>query len=106
MWDLWWTKWHWDRFFPEYFGLPLSVSFHRYSITCKNLKKSIHLQHRVAQCASIGCGASVVSAAGPFIKKEGNICTGHTQKNGAVLIVFTIKTAPFFCVCPVYITIS
>jgi hypothetical protein len=17
MWDLWWTKWHWDRFFPE-----------------------------------------------------------------------------------------
>jgi hypothetical protein len=33
--------------------------------------------------------------------------TGHTQKNGAVLIVFTIKTAPSFCVCPVlliYIT--
>jgi hypothetical protein len=17
MWDLWWTKWHWDRFFPQ-----------------------------------------------------------------------------------------
>jgi hypothetical protein len=31
------------------------------------------------------------------------IYTGHTQKNGAVLIVFSIKTAPFFCVCPVYI---
>ena len=29
--------------------------------------------------------------------------TGHTQKNGAVLIVFTIKTAPFFCVYPVLI---
>jgi hypothetical protein len=28
--------------------------------------------------------------------------TGNTQKNGAVLIVNTIKTAPFFCVCPVY----
>jgi hypothetical protein len=28
--------------------------------------------------------------------------TGHTQKNGAVLIVKTIKTAPFFCVCPVH----
>ena len=27
--------------------------------------------------------------------------TGRTQKNGAVLMVFTIKTAPFFCVCPV-----
>jgi hypothetical protein len=29
--------------------------------------------------------------------------TGNTQKNGAVLIVFIIKTAPFFCVCPVRI---
>jgi hypothetical protein len=28
--------------------------------------------------------------------------TGHTQNNGAVLIVNTIKTAPFFCVCPVH----
>jgi hypothetical protein len=35
MWDLWWTKWHWDRFFPEYFGFPLSISFHRCSITRK-----------------------------------------------------------------------
>jgi hypothetical protein len=23
VWDVWWTKWNWDRFFPEYFGLPL-----------------------------------------------------------------------------------
>jgi hypothetical protein len=30
--------------------------------------------------------------------------TGHTQKNGAVLIVNTVKTAPFFCVCLVYET--
>jgi hypothetical protein len=22
MWDLWWTKWHWDMFFPEFFVLP------------------------------------------------------------------------------------
>ena len=29
------------------------------------------------------------------------VCTGHTQKNGAVLIVNTITSAPFFCVCPV-----
>jgi hypothetical protein len=27
--------------------------------------------------------------------------TGYTQKNGAVSIVFTFETAPFFCVCPV-----
>jgi hypothetical protein len=31
VWDLWWTKWHWDRFFSEFFGFPLSVSFHRRS---------------------------------------------------------------------------
>jgi hypothetical protein len=32
MWDLWWTKWHWDRFLSEYFSFPLSVSFHHCSI--------------------------------------------------------------------------
>jgi hypothetical protein len=31
MWDLWWTKWHWDMFFSELFGFPLSISFHRRS---------------------------------------------------------------------------
>jgi hypothetical protein len=30
--DLWWTKLRWDRFFSESFGFPLSVSFHRCSI--------------------------------------------------------------------------
>ena len=28
MWDLWWIRWQWDRFFSEYFGCPLSVPFH------------------------------------------------------------------------------
>jgi hypothetical protein len=28
--------------------------------------------------------------------------TGNTQKNGAVSIVNSFETAPFFCVCPVY----
>jgi hypothetical protein len=41
MWDLWWTKWHWDRFFSEYFGFPLSVSFHRCSIKMEKQKKNI-----------------------------------------------------------------
>jgi hypothetical protein len=30
--DVLWTKWHWYRFFSEFFGSPLSISFHRYSI--------------------------------------------------------------------------
>ena len=45
MWDLWWTKWHWDRFFPEYFGFPLSILFHRCSITRQNEKKNYRLHH-------------------------------------------------------------
>jgi hypothetical protein len=48
MWDLWWTKWHWDRLFPEYFGFPPSISFYRCSITWKN-ETTNHLHHRVAQ---------------------------------------------------------
>jgi hypothetical protein len=28
MWDLWWTKRHWDRILSKFFGFPLSISFH------------------------------------------------------------------------------
>jgi hypothetical protein len=68
MWDLWWTKWHCDRFFPKYFSFPLSVSFHRCSITRKNKKFIIFITglHNKPQ----GCGASVASAAGPFTTKK------------------------------------
>jgi hypothetical protein len=62
--DLWWTKWHWDRFLPEYFGFPLSILFHLLSITSKTKKLIIFITglHTKPQ----GCGASVLSAAGPF----------------------------------------
>jgi ABC-type transport system involved in Fe-S cluster assembly fused permease/ATPase subunit len=66
MWDLWWTKWHWDRFFPEYFGFPLSISFDLCSITQKNEKRNLnHLHHNKPP----GCVASVASAEGPFTKQ-------------------------------------
>jgi hypothetical protein len=71
MWDLWWTKWHWDRFFSEYFGFVLSVSFHRAPLLGKGQKIiiiiviSITGLHKKPQ----GCGASVASAAGPLTKK-------------------------------------
>jgi hypothetical protein len=41
MWDLWWTEWHWESFYPDYFDFPLSVSFHGCSTTWKNKKKLI-----------------------------------------------------------------
>jgi hypothetical protein len=76
VWDLWWTKWHWDRFFPEFFGFPLSVSFHRCSITRKRTKIIIIIMkiviifitglHKKPQ----GCGASVASAAGSCSTKQ------------------------------------
>jgi hypothetical protein len=55
MWDLWWTKWHWERFFPEYFGFSLSISFHRCSITWKNEKKL----SSSSQCCTISLKAAV-----------------------------------------------
>jgi len=30
-WNLWWTKWHLDKFFSECFTLPLSLSCHQCS---------------------------------------------------------------------------
>jgi hypothetical protein len=32
MWDILWTRWHWDRFFSEFFGFLVSISFHRESL--------------------------------------------------------------------------
>jgi hypothetical protein len=71
--DLWWTEWHWDRFFPEFFGFPLSISFHRCSITRKRTKIIIiiilifiiGLQNKLH-----GCSASEASAVGPFTTKK------------------------------------
>jgi hypothetical protein len=55
--------------FPEYFGFPLSISFHR---CCIKMKKQIKLiifitgLHKKPQ----GCGASVASAAGRFTAQK------------------------------------
>jgi hypothetical protein len=70
LWDLLWTKWHWDRFFHEYFGFPLSISFPRCSITWKNDKK-LNIFITGLYNKPLACGASSVAfAAGPFTKKK------------------------------------
>jgi hypothetical protein len=28
MWDLWWTEYHWDMFYPAFFGFTVLLSFH------------------------------------------------------------------------------
>jgi hypothetical protein len=54
--------------FPEYFGFPLSILFHRCSITREKKKLIIFIigLHNKRQY----CGASVASAAGPFATKK------------------------------------
>jgi hypothetical protein len=72
MWELWWTKWQWDRFFSEYFGFP--CQFHSTGAPLLgNGQKIIIISvtfitglHKKPQ----GCGASVASAAGPFSTKK------------------------------------
>ena len=58
--------------FPEYFGFPLSISFHQCSITWKNENLIIFLFIFITGLHNKpkGCGASVASAAGPFSKKK------------------------------------
>ena len=67
MWDLWCTKWHWDRIFSST-GLPLSISFNLCSITSKNEKRIIFIT--ALHNKPHGCGASVAYAAGPFTTKK------------------------------------
>jgi hypothetical protein len=62
MWDLWWTKWHWDRFSPEHFSAPLEGKTKKLIIFITGL-------HNKPE----GCGASVASTAGPFKKNLRNI---------------------------------
>jgi hypothetical protein len=54
--DLWWTKWHWDRFFPEYFGFPLSISFHRCSIKMEKQKETSSSSSQGCTKSLQGCG--------------------------------------------------
>jgi hypothetical protein len=64
IWDLWWTKWHWDRFFSELSVFPCRFHSTGAPLIVKIGKTTAHLHHRVAQevlrlwCVrSICCGA-------------------------------------------------
>jgi hypothetical protein len=70
MWDLWWTKWHWDSF-----STCTSV-FHRkfHSTGAPLLEKTQIIFITGLHNKPQDCGASVTSAAGPFTKKKGLEC--------------------------------
>jgi hypothetical protein len=94
MWDLWWTKWHWDRFFPDFFGFPLSISFHRCSITRKRTKNNnnLRLHHRVAQEASrLRCVRSVCCGALHQLKKKREHASVESGFRAAAAIFSTLN---------------
>jgi hypothetical protein len=78
MWDLWWTKWHWGRFFPEYFGFPCQYHSTGAPLLGKMKKLIIFITglHNEPQ----GCGASVASATGPFTTKN------NVWSNGGIIL--------------------
>jgi hypothetical protein len=86
-------------FLPEYFSLPLSMSFHRCSITRKNEKKIITFiagLHNKPQ----GCGASVASAAGFFTtKKSIDVLSFITQSahQSPYLLYYNYITLSYIC---------
>jgi hypothetical protein len=46
MWDLWWEKWNWDRFFSEHIWFPLSLLFHQSSLLiCVCHRRYINLEN-------------------------------------------------------------
>jgi hypothetical protein len=71
MWDLRWTKWHWDRFFPKYF--VFACQFHSTGAPLHGKMKTILIIFTGLNNKPQGCGASVASAAGPFTKKRGDL---------------------------------
>jgi hypothetical protein len=59
MWDLWWRKWHWDRFFSEYFGF--SCKFHSTGAPLKLESRKLIIFLIGLHNKPQGCGASVSS---------------------------------------------
>jgi hypothetical protein len=50
MWDLWWTKWHWERFSSKFFGISMSISFDRgspYLYICDLVQEKTNAHHLV-----------------------------------------------------------
>jgi hypothetical protein len=74
MWDLWWTKWNWDRFFHEYFGFPLFNFIPPVLHYMEKHKKLITIFTTGFHNKLLGCGASAC-AAGPFSTKKKTIHT-------------------------------
>jgi hypothetical protein len=68
MWDLWWTKWHWDRFLPS--TSVFSSQFHYTGAPLPGKTKKLIIFITGLHNKPQGCGTSVASAAGPFTTRK------------------------------------
>jgi hypothetical protein len=84
MWDLWWTKWHWDRFFSEFFRFPLSM-YH------STVALQTHIIWGMRQYASIKAGIHAWVWPTPPSGKKKN-CT--IASNGRTTLNY--KTGSYF----------
>jgi hypothetical protein len=76
MWGLWWTKWHWGRFFSELSVFPCQFHSTGAPLLVKLGKKTahLHLHHRVVQKAlRLWCVRSICCGALHHVKKK--VCT-------------------------------
>jgi hypothetical protein len=62
---LWWTKWHWDRFFLPVLRFS-PINFVPLVLQYKEKGKKLIMFITELRVKSQGCGASVASAATPF----------------------------------------
>jgi hypothetical protein len=69
MWDLWWTKWHWDRFSPRVLRFS-PVNFIPPVLHYKEKRKKLMIFITGLHNKPQGCGASVASAAGHCTQKK------------------------------------
>jgi hypothetical protein len=66
MWGLWWTKWHWERFFSELSVFSCQFPSTGAPLLVKLGKKQLLIFIIGLHKKPSGCGASVASAAGLF----------------------------------------
>jgi hypothetical protein len=75
-WDLWWTKWHWDGFFSEFFDFPLSISSHHGLHFSRNSKK--YFFHSPLHSSSSGDGQKVRKSGRSPVRRQSH---PHNQNN-------------------------
>lgn len=85
MWDLWWTKWHWNRFLLENLSFPVSLSFHQCTIFMHLSVTSAFLSYQLTVLVmltklcqkSLNCNCSILQHCHVIMHCSMNSLTSH-----------------------------